>query len=63
MVAIGETFENIGFDPKATRSMTAGLRAISASFAVLRRRPFAVAQAVERRDRALENAGNLANVG
>jgi hypothetical protein len=45
------------------RSMTAGLRAISASSAILRRRQFAVAQAVERRDCALENAGNLANVG
>jgi hypothetical protein len=24
MAAIGETFENMGFNPKATRSMTAG---------------------------------------
>jgi hypothetical protein len=44
-------------------SMTAGLRAVSASSAVLRRRRFAVAQAVERRDRALEKARDLANVG
>jgi hypothetical protein len=34
MAAIDETFENMGFDPKATRSMMAGLlRAISASSA------------------------------
>ena len=63
MAATGETFEKPGFRPEATRSVTAGLRAISASSAVCGEGDLPLPKPLKGAIVFSKNARDLANIG